>query len=342
MVILGDAQIQRPVIGGFADKAVEPVSLNHRRPGSDYVLAPGRGRVMEFTYTANSFVAPDRVRFRYRLTGADQDWCEETSERTVRYINLNPGDYRFEVVSANHHRLWSASPAVFAFSLAPHFWQTWTFYGVCTGAVVGLAASVQAYRLRWQHRLLKLEQERAVASERARIARDLHDDLGTALTGLALELDVTGRKAVEGVSTVNPRCDTLSSLASFLEQQVSHFLDADDVRVHLDFPESIPEQPLPAVARHQLALGIREALTNVVRHAQATDVVVTLSLQPGELLVQVKDNGRGFRLGSTSGHGLENMRERLEQVGGRVELESNPGSGTTVTFRLPLLAGRSK
>src|SRR5262249_42697592 len=151
-------------------------------------IAAKRGHVLEFQYTANSFVDPKRVRFRYRLVGADPgahpDWHEETSERSVRYVNLRPGKYHFEVIAANHHNVWNPRSAAFDFSIAPYFWQTKSFYVLCGAAVLGIAAGIQTYRLRWQHRLLKLEQQRALAAERARIARDLHDDLSTALTGL--------------------------------------------------------------------------------------------------------------------------------------------------------------
>jgi signal transduction histidine kinase len=294
------------------------------------------------------------------LVGADRDWREETSERTVRYINLKPGDYRFEVTAADHHNVWNPQPAAFAFSLAPHFRQTWAFYLLCGGGLAGLVSAVQGYRLRWQRRLLKLEEQRTLANERTRIARDLHDDLGTALTGLALELDVAGRQANEArplaarlsetaqrtrdlaermrevVWTVNPECDTVSSLAGFLEQQVGQFLKADGLRLRLDFPEDIPPLPLEAEARHQLALSVREALTNVVRHARATEVTVSLAVVDQTVRVQVKDNGRGFRPCQTNGHGLANMKARMERVRGSFECLCEPEGGTTVSFRLPL------
>src|SRR5205085_8439590 len=118
---------------------------------------------------------------------------DPSAERAVHYVNLRPGTYRFEVMAANYHNVWSSQPASLTFSVAPQFWQTRTFYIICAGAILGLGAAVQAYRLRWQRRLLKLDEQRALASQRTRIARDLHDDLGTALTGLALQLDVAGR-----------------------------------------------------------------------------------------------------------------------------------------------------
>jgi signal transduction histidine kinase len=327
-------------------------------------IPAGKGHVLEFQYTATSLVDSRRLKFRYRLVN-DSDWSEETTERRVRYIDLRPGDYRFQVKACNHHNVWTPKPVEFAFSLAPHFWQTKTFYVLSDGAVLRIATDIQAYRLRWQQRLLKLEQQRALAAERARIARDLHDDLGTALTGLALELDVIGRdpkpelpvihrlgqsaqrtrelaeRMREVVWSVNPRCDTVSSLASFLEQQISQFLRADGIKVELDFPEDIPALPIDGEARHQLALGVREALTNVIRHANATKVVLSLAIDKDWLTVNVRDNGRGLQPSGRIGDGLRNMQERLQSIGGSVEVSSQAGSGTTITFRVPLIESNS-
>jgi signal transduction histidine kinase/ligand-binding sensor domain-containing protein len=356
-LVLGDSQNE--VVSGAVEAISEP-SARRQQTAAGARIAPGQGKVLEFKYTANTFVAPERVRFRYRLVGADRDWREETSERTASYFNLRPGNYQFEVKAANHHNTWSTAPSRFPFSIAPRFWQTWSFYALCAGAVIGLAAAVQAYRLRWQRRLLKIEEQRALAMERTRIARDLHDDLGTALTGLALELDVIGRDSPgaprlssrlneaarrvrelaermrEVVWSVNPRCDTVSSLADFLEQQVSQFLRGSGVVVRLEFPEDIPPLPIAAEARHQLALSVREALTNIVRHAGATEVVLSLSISGGTLTVQIKDNGRGFEPAPSPGQGLDNMRARLEQAGGIFEFASRRGGGTVLNFRLPL------
>jgi signal transduction histidine kinase len=199
-----------------------------------------------------------------------------------------------------------------------------------------------------------------LANERTRIARDLHDDLGTALTGLALELDVVGRTSEaepriterlsktaqntremaermrEVVWSVNPKCDTLSSLASFLEQQTNQFFSRDTMAARVEFPEDIPPLPLGAEARHQLALSVREALTNVIRHAEATEVVLSLALENEHVVIQVKDNGKGIRAGNKIGHGLENMKTRIESINGTFECTSNNGGGTLVTFRLPV------
>jgi signal transduction histidine kinase len=351
--------------GDFAD----PSPMRGAKPGggptagripNTIQLAAGRPKVIEFHFSANTFVDAKHVRFRYRLLKVDKEWGPVTSERVARYTNLHPGDYVFEVTAADNNGIWNRESAKVEFSIARRFTESWTFYIFCGCGVVGVAGAVQAYRLRWQRRLLKLEEQRALANERARIARDLHDDLGTALTGLALELDVAGKSAQVGsgmterlsqtashtrqmaermrevVWSVNPKCDTLSSLAGFLEEQVSQVLRTDTIVSRVEFPEQIPMLSLGADTRHQLALSVREALTNVVRHAQATEVVLSLTIVDNELVVQVKDNGKGFRSNGTNGHGLENMRARLSHIGGRFECVSNEQTGTAVSFRLPL------
>ena len=325
-------------------------------------LGPGRARVLQFRYTASSFADPKRARFRYRLAPHDADWREETTERIAYYTDLRPDNYRFEVKAASARGAWNETPAVFAFSLAPKFTQTaWFPASLIVGGLL-LAAAFLNWRLRWQRRLLRLQHQQALADERTRIARDLHDDLGTALTGVALELDVVRRDSHDGpalgnrlaesatrirrlaermrevVWAVNPRCDTVSSLASFLEQQAGQFLKADGLRCRLEFPEDIPALPLDGETRHHLALGVREALSNALRHAAAGEVVLSLGIEADQLIVRVADNGRGFRVeeGQACGRGLANLRARLEKMGGRCAFRSAPGAGTTIEMRVPL------
>ncbi len=335
-------------------------------PETPLRLGPGRARVLEIRYTGNSFAAPQQMRFRFRLVGHEKDWRYDDQNRVAFYTNLRPGAYQFQVSACNNHGVWSQTPAVFLFTLAPHFWQTWVFYVLAGGVAVGVAAAIQAYRLRWQRRLLKVEQQQALADERTRIARDLHDDLGTALTGLALQLDVLRRTTPEGpalaklvaesaarirtlaehmrevVWAVNPSCDSVPSLASFLEQQAGQFKSGAP-RCRLDFPEDIPSMPLDSRTRHQLALGVREALTNAVRHAAASEIVLALRVEAGQLIVRVTDDGRGFCAEECRalGHGLSNMRARLERVGGRCHCHSAPGLGTVIELRVPLHNERS-
>jgi signal transduction histidine kinase/ligand-binding sensor domain-containing protein len=368
-VIFGDGMKTESGVQSPKSKVSASRVLNSQPSTLNYRLAPGRARVLEIHYVANSFAAPQRIRFKYRLKGYDQEWrFDEENRRVAFYTRLRPGAYTFLVTACNNHGLWNETPAEFSFALAPHFWQTGLFFALATAAVLGLGGAIQAYRLRWQRRLLQAEQRQALADERTRIARDLHDDLGSALTGTALKLDVlrrdtqtspaltrrlaesaAGIRALaqhirEVVWALNPQCDTVPSVASFLEQQASQVLKVDGVRCRLEFPEDIPPLPLDGETRYQLALGVREALTNAVRHAAASEIVLGLSVEANHLIARVADNGRGFcpAKGPPAGHGLANIKARLERLGGQCECRSLPGTGTTVELRVPLNSARSR
>jgi len=335
-----------------------------RSPKSEirnFKFAPGHGRVLEFRYTANCLSVPEKVRFKYKLEPGNSGWHDAGAQRFAFFQDLRPGNYTFRVKACNHHGIWNEAGASFAFSLAPHFYETSPFYMLCAVVIVGLGGSITAYRLRWQRRLLTAQHEQALAEERARIARDLHDDLGTALTGVALELDVAGRQSADGVATrlgetarrvrtlaermrevvwaVNPRCDTVSSLVSFLEQEAGLLLKHTAVRARFEFPEELPALPLDSDTRHQLALGVREAITNALRHAQAKEIAITLALSKTELVIGVVDNGCGFDAAAapaTAGRGLHNLRARLQRLGGQCTIASKPGAGTRIEFRVPV------
>jgi len=161
-------------------------------------FAPDAARVIEIRYTANCLSAPEKARFKWKLEPRDGDWNDVGGQRFVFLQNLRPGAYTFRLIGCNCHGFWNEAGASFAFSIAPHFWQTWSFYAACGLVVFGAVAGVEVYRLRWHRRLLAARRSEALADERARIARDLHDDLGTALTGVALELDMARRQSGDG------------------------------------------------------------------------------------------------------------------------------------------------
>ena len=149
----------------------------------------------------------------------------------------------------------------------------------------------------------------------------------------------------EIVWAVNPKHDTVSSLATYFCQFAQHFLKSTSVRCHLEVAKDLPEVPLNSEQRHSLFLAFKEALANVVQHAGATDLRLTIAADKGILTVSLSDNGRGLDATTpperSGADGLGNMQRRLQQLGGRCELTGSPEQGTTVTFKVPL-SGRSK
>ncbi|HVU27087.1 MAG TPA: two-component regulator propeller domain-containing protein [Verrucomicrobiae bacterium] len=336
-------------------------------------IPPGRQR-FEFRYTGLSFVAPEKVSFKYRLEGLEKDYADAGTKRTIIYSYIPPGNYRFHVTACNSDGVWNPEGATLAFTVLPYFWQTLWFHIVGSLAAVALIgySALWITRRRMRRKLERLERQRAIERERTRIARDIHDNLGANLTRISLlsqsahgELHNPEQAAAqlnriynttreltramdEIVWAVNPEHDTLDSLVNYLGKFGQEFLGSLDVRCRLDLPMQLPQWLITAEVRHNLFLAVKEALNNVVKHATASEVTISLTTAANSFTLSVRDNGRGFtpetltqksppesgRL--VSGNGLNNMRRRLEKIGGRCEIISAPGKGTDVKFIVPV------
>jgi signal transduction histidine kinase len=249
-----------------------------------------------------------------------------------------------------------------------HFWQRkWFFAVVGACLLVVVAGVVQLFeRRRAQQQIHQLEQERMVATERARIARDIHDDLGASLTKihklaemmdqsgntpdnanmLSKTISHTARDTIqtmdEIVWAVNPKNDTLKEMADYLVFFTEDFLRPSGTACKLEVPLSLPDIPVTAEVRHNLFMVVKEALNNAVKHAAASQITFGLSYHAHNLKAEIVDNGRGFRLDETAkaGDGLENIRRRMLAIGGELNIKSDPGQGTAVQLHVLLPADR--
>jgi signal transduction histidine kinase len=323
-------------------------------------LPPGAGELIEIQFTAPSFFAPEKLRFQYLLQPRDKTWNNLDRQRSVFLQGLRPGDYEFQLRARDAHGRWSAHPAFLSFTVQAHLWDRAGFFPALLGTAVAAVAGLAAFRVRWQGQVLSARHERKLAEERARIARDLHDDLGTALTGVALDMDLTRRQAGGDVASrlsetaanvralvqrmrevvwaVNPACDDVVSLVTFLEEQARAILEVGGLTVRIKFPEKLPEANLELETRYQLSLGLREAFTNILRHAGAKEVAIHMELQGSMLVLELHDDGRGFEPGAVRdrrGHGLDHLRVRMSQVGGQFDIQSRLGEGTTAILCVP-------
>lgn len=366
-IIFGEAI---PPIGRISSKraqGVDSTDLDQARMNSATIrLSPGRARTLEIHYTANSFVAPQQIRFEYRLDDQDSSWQDAENRRSAFYTNLRPGTYTFRVRAFNSHGVPSQRDAVFAFSLAPHFYETWPFYISC--GLLAVLAGFGLHRVRVgilskQHALAR---QLALALERERIAQDMHDDVGSRLTQIGLlterarrdlawpeaansnmeEISQATRRTAEAMDeivwAVNPRNDTLDQVASYLSFFCNEYLESASIRCRLDIPAEFQELPVSSELRHTLFLVVKEALNNVVKHAQAGEVRISLRLDKNDLTVSVADDGRGFSASDSQlnrncgGDGVANMRRRIEKLGGGFTLKSEPNRGTQIQFRVQL------
>jgi signal transduction histidine kinase len=327
---------------------------------------PASHRDWEFHFTALCLTAPEKVRFRHQLVGYDPNWVESGGDARpgAQYRSLPPGEYRFQVIACNNDGVWNEQGDSFQFSIAPFVWETTWFPVVAATLSLTLLALLarQVMMRRVRRRIALLEQQHAVEKERTRIAQDIHDELGANLTRINLLADLarksidrpeqvtsdlihisnTARETVHAMDAivwaVNPRNDSVEKFADYISQFAESLLRLANIRCRLDMPPDLPELPLSIEARHNLFLAVKEALNNVVRHAAATEVWIRLGYDSAELRVSVEDNGRGMPPGATApnSNGLVNIRSRIENLGGQVDVTSEPLRGTRIFIRLPV------
>ena len=342
-------------------QAVESGVIDLAAPGTKLRLSSGHRR-LEIAFAAPSFYAPENNQFRYRLRGFDVDWVEAGTGRSATYSRLPAGDYVFEMTACSGDSEWNRTGVSLGLVVDPFYWQTWWFrVGVLAAFTLSIVVAVRYVSFRrLQKRLRTLEQQAALQKERARIAKDIHDDLGSSLTQIAYlgelahlnrdepdkvderirKMSATARQAVKSLDeivwAVNPRNDTLAHLIDYTNQFAFGYLRMVDIRVRLDFPEHIPQRELSADLRHNIFLTVKEALHNIVKHAAATEVRLGASVTQQALEIVVEDNGCGFSVAPDNAlaDGLRNMRQRMADIGGECRVESRPGSGTKVILNL--------
>lgn len=327
------------------------------------VLAAG-SRDIWLRFTAPCFSVPEQVLFRTKLDGYDSDWSKPMSERELVYPKLPPGSYRFRVMASSPTGGWQEAANGVRIIMRSFYWQTWWFRTFVGGVIVlllfGVALSLQ--RRRYNARMRLLEQQHALEHERTRIASDIHDQVGASLTKISkltefmddqaavaaehrpalLAVADTTREIVQAMDgivwAINPRNDTLDNLANYLVHYVQEFLKHGDTAYELDVPLLFPALPVQADVRHNLFLAVKEALNNAVKHGAPSRIRLQMAVNGNELIVTVEDNGTGFNRAAVSPgrNGLENMRKRMESVGGKIELDSALGRGTRICFAVPL------
>jgi len=282
--------------------------------------------------------------------------------QTVSYKNVPPGKHVFRVLSVTP--LGKPDGHETALTLiVPKlpFWRTPQFVIglIVTAVAMFLAEAAWLMRQRLKRQMERLKSQQAVELERARIARDIHDDLGTSLTRIAM-LSESARETADSknISTiaremtlaldeivwaVNPENDSLDGLATYLGGYAQELLSSAGLRCRLDLPVQLPDWRLTAETRHNVFLAFKEALNNVLKHSGADEVRVSLAVEPAHFVLSVEDNGRGLQSDSAGaetgkkigGHGLPNMKSRMEKIGGKFSIVGNPSGGATASFTVP-------
>ncbi|MDB6111652.1 MAG: Histidine kinase [Pedosphaera sp.] len=343
VVLEGKAQSPKANAGsGQAEAQIFVIPENQPAP---LKVSPGNQR-LAFHYTGLSFTAPEKVQFKYKLEGLEEEWVNAGPRRTANYSHLPPGRYRFCVLACNNDGVWNEAGATLALIIPPYFWQTWWF------RLLGAAAVVLLFVLAYE---LRLASERKLVRLRLRIARDLHDEVGSNLGSIALLSEVMPKPAHGSVDEVSEiRRIAVQTIGSL--RDIVWFLDPagdqmDDLILRM---KDTARTMLPGIAfefrstgrdgfatslelRRNVFLIFKELLHNIAKHAHATRVEIDVEVTPRQFQLRVSDNGIGFEESqSQGGNGLKNLHRRAADLRGSVKIQSRPGHGTTVTLTAPV------
>jgi ligand-binding sensor domain-containing protein/signal transduction histidine kinase len=371
LVLVNPAELKpnrRPPTVMIESVLVEGREQKTNRLGSAWnqsILVPPGYERLEIHYTGLNFSAPNGVRFKYRLEGHETAWTEAGDTRVAYYSNLAPGHYFFHVTASNEDGVPNETGSVLEITVQPQFWQTGWFLAVLIVFFLGLVVAVVRYLSTQKlHRQLQaLQQQEALEKERSRIARDLHDQLGANLTQVALlgemaesdknspaeiashaqQISQTARETTrsldEIVWAVNPSNDTLDSLINYACKYGQEYLALAGLRYRVDVPAQLPVIPIPPEVRHNVFLAFKEAVNNVVKHAQASEVWIRLRLQSGKFALSIEDNGHGLGAldaqATQTRNGLRNMRRRMEDIHGEFSIGPGTKAGTIVCLTIP-------
>jgi ligand-binding sensor domain-containing protein/signal transduction histidine kinase len=304
---------------------------------------------IEIAFGTVDFSIGDRARYRYRLAPVDREWRQPTAARSAQYAGIGPGSYRFEVQTVSATGLPGAGTASVEFRIRPPFWATWWFLMLAGGFATALVFAARLNRMR---HLLALERVRA------RLAADLHDDLGAGLVEIAVltevarqresteQLAVVAERARELrrtmrdiVWSVDPECDNLEGLIRRWRETAFALLANEVVDFAAPPVEETARIELSPERRRHLLLIFKEVIANAACHAQGCRVHIEVALMAEGVSLEVRDDGPGFVVErAESGNGLRNIAGRAAAMGARVEIDSRPGAGTVVRLSAPFTA----
>lgn len=292
----------------------------------------------------------EELHYQYRLEGSDSDWSAPTTTRTVTFASLAPGTYGFMVRAVNADGRQSLAPASINFRILAPIWMRWWFW-----ALVATALGFTIYAL-YRYRLARLLE---VANIRTRIATDLHDEIGSNLSLIAMLSEITGRKlqfrdsqvagwltqiantsreTVDSMSdivwAVNPDRDRVGDLMQRMRRVADDTFTARDIEFKLSGSEADDNLKIDADTRRQVFMIFKEAVNNIARHSGCSHADIEFKVDHGELKLKLSDDGRGFDVASAaSGNGLASMRRRARSLQGTLDINSEAEHGTTVLLR---------
>lgn len=337
-VYITEVKLQdRSIPWDWADRNAAPLRLSYRN------------NVITFRYTAVDFAAPKKVTYQYKLEGFDNIWRDGGPVREATYTNLGGGHYTFRVRAINGDGVVSHREASMEIYIQPPYWATWWFRVPLVLIFIALMYSIFRYR-----ELQRLEQEKL----RLRIARDLHDEMGSTLSSISIlseaamrqlqqDIDrarfgiigIRARQVMESMSdivwSVNPGNDSMENILQRMRDFSLELFEPQGISLHFHADDAIKTMNLPMELRKDFYLLFKEAVNNAAKYSNAEEVWISVKNINNKLHLEIRDNGRGFDPAAVQrGNGLSNMQRRAERLGGTLHIESAANAGTRVSFEM--------
>lgn len=326
----------------------------------DIVLGPS-SNTLAFDFAALEFTQPEKNEYQYKLAGNDKDWVYAGNKHAARYSKLAPGQYRLYVRASNNDGVWSSDILLCTITIQSPWWQTWWAILIFV-FFLGLAV-YSVFRLivhrKLQEQKLIIDKQKALEQERSRISKDMHDDLGSGLTKIAIMTELlkskdksentnaqiekisnTTHELIDNMSQIiwamNPENDHIENILGYLRKFTLDFFEDSNIKCVLNFPEHATHIILSQFERRNLFLIIKETYHNILKHSGATLVNITVTLTSKKIKVTIEDNGKGFELKDAikRGNGLNNMQKRMNDLNGIYHIQSSIGNGCITTLEL--------
>lgn len=318
------------------------------------------------------YSASDQNALSFFLENYSKDWSPAGADQTFSYFNLPPGKYRLLAKYTNSLSNKETVSLLLSINIRQAFWKTTWFYiiSLVFMMTVTFFSVRRMQRIRYQRKIQAIEHSQAIERERLRISRDMHDEVGASLTRIAILSELAKKQhnqqktdeIIEKISEIsgnvvdelseiiwamNPKNDSLDRFAAYTRQYVNAYLENTNLKAEIDFPAEIPALSMTSDYRSNIFMVIKEALHNIVKHASASKVTLSLQISNEQLIITITDDGAGFTIPSEmnnltpdsynerpgpKGNGLHNMHRRMEDIKRSIHITSHPQKGTKITL----------
>lgn len=318
------------------------------------IILPYNDNTLKFDLAAMEYSDPENNQFKVILEGYDRNWTYLGTQNFVTYPNLPEGIYTFKLLTANSEGIWNDIPKILIIEITPPYWRTWWFLTLIALTAMALVGYIV---------FLRLSKVIALQKIRLNLYENLHDDIGSRLTAIVLTIDEMKQKAsvkdikLEHIGSISrnivanmrrlvwataPENDSLSTVTQQMQTD-RRLLLATTVDFKLTMDKNLEKISISGDKRYQMLSVFNEALTNIAKYADATEVETQINISNDQLIMIIKDNGKGFDYNAprenttmSSGHGLRNMRRRAQRIKGKLDIVSTIGKGTTIQLSIPI------